>query len=83
MKTQFKKPKVSIVIVNYNNAKFLTKSINSALDQSYNSKEIIVVDDNSNDKSIEILEKFKKKLLKKIRIKITKNQLKLFCKKLI
>ena len=66
MKTQFKKPKVSIVIVNYNNAKFLTKSINSALDQSYNSKEIIVVDDNSNDKSSEILKKFKKKIKIKI-----------------
>ena len=68
MKIQNKKPKVSIVVVNYNNAKFLTKSINSVLGQSYKSKEIIVVDDNSNDKSVEILEKFKKKL------KIIKNK---------
>ncbi len=68
MKTQYKKPKVSIVIVNYNNDKFLSKSINSALEQSYKPKEIIVVDDNSNDKSSEILKKFKKK------IKIIKNK---------
>ena len=68
MKIQNKKPKVSIVVVNYNNAKFLTKSINSVLEQCYKSKEIIVVDDNSNDKSVEILEKFKKKL------KIIKNK---------
>ena len=62
MKIQNKKTKISIIIVNYNNAKFLSKSINSALEQSYKNKEIIVVDDNSKDNSITVLNKFKKKV---------------------
>lgn len=68
MKILNRKPRVSIIIVNYNNAKFLTKSITSALNQSYQSKEIIVVDDNSNDNSLEVLKKFNNK------IKVIKNK---------
>ena len=52
--SQNKDQNISIIIVNYNNAKYLKKSLNSALNQSYNFKEIIVVDDISNDNSIEI-----------------------------
>ena len=40
MKTQIKKPKASIIIVNFNNAKYLSDCINSILKQSYNNKEI-------------------------------------------
>lgn len=57
------KPKVSIIIVNYNNAKFLKKSINSAIKQSYRFLEIIIIDDNSTDNSLEILKKFKNKVI--------------------
>ena len=57
------KPKVSIIIVNYNNAKFLEKSINSAIKQSYRSTEILIIDDNSTDNSLEILKKFKNKII--------------------
>lgn len=60
--------KISIIIVNFNNAKFLTKSITSALNQSYKNKEVIVVDDNSNDNSLDVINKFKKQ------IKIVKNK---------
>ena len=60
--SQNKDQNISIIIVNYNNAKYLKKSLNSALNQSYNFKEIIVVDDISNDNSIEILKKYKKKI---------------------
>ncbi len=67
MRKKIKKSYISIIIVNYNNAKYLTRSVNSALKQSYKSKEIIVVDDNSLDNSLEVLDKFKKK------IKIIKN----------
>ena len=52
----------SIIIVNYNNAQYLSKSINSVLRQGYKYKEIIVVDDNSNDHSIKILKKFEGKI---------------------
>jgi glycosyltransferase involved in cell wall biosynthesis len=59
--SQIKKPIASIIIVNYNNAKYLKKSLDSAIRQSFKNKEIIVVDDISNDNSLKILEKYKKK----------------------
>ena len=58
--SQTKKPLASIIIVNLNNAKYLEKSLNSVLSQSYKNKEIIVIDDISKDKSLEILKKYKK-----------------------
>ncbi len=58
----------SIIFVNYNNAQYLSKSINSALKQKYKYKEIIVVDDKSNDNSIKILKKYEGK------IKVIKNK---------
>ena len=59
---QTKKIKISIIIVNYNNARYLKKSLETALNQTYENKEIIVIDDMSNDNSIEILKKYKKKI---------------------
>jgi len=59
--SQIKKPIASIIIVNFNNEKYLKKSLNSAIKQSFKNKEIIVVDDISNDNSLKILEKYKKK----------------------
>ena len=58
--------KASIVIANYNNAKFIEDCINSLNSQTYKNIEIIFFDDNSKDNSIEIIEKFKN-------IKIIKN----------
>ena len=49
--------KVSIIIVNFNNQKFLKKSIDSILNQNYSFKEVIVVDDKSSDNSINVLKK--------------------------
>ena len=60
--SQIKSPLISIIIVNYNNAKFLKKSLNSAINQTYKFKEIIVVDDISNDRSVEILKSYKSKI---------------------
>ena len=60
--SQIKSPLISIIIVNYNNAKFLKKSLNSAINQTYKLKEIIVVDDISSDRSVEILKSFKSKI---------------------
>lgn len=51
------KPLFSILISNYNNAPFIEECINSALNQSYENIEVIFVDDNSNDNSLEIVEK--------------------------
>jgi len=46
---------VSIIISNYNYGLFLREAIDSALNQSYPLKEVIVVDDGSVDNSVEIL----------------------------
>lgn len=62
MKKKYKEPKVSIIVVNYNNAKYLDNCVNSVLNQSYKNKEIIVVDDKSQDNSIDILKKYKRKI---------------------
>ena len=62
---------VSIIIVNYNNAKYLEKSIKSAFNQEYKNKEIIVVDDNSKDNSLKILKKYNNLKLVKLKNKKT------------
>jgi GT2 family glycosyltransferase len=46
---------VSIIIANYNYAQFVSRAIDSALDQSYGKVEVIVVDDASTDHSAEVL----------------------------
>ena len=38
--------KASIIIINYNNARYIDKCIKSILNQSYKDLEIIFVDDN-------------------------------------
>lgn len=46
--------KFSIIIPNYNNAKWLDKCLNSVLNQTYKNYEIIFIDDMSTDNSLEI-----------------------------
>ena len=45
----------SILINNYNYARFLKEAIDSALEQTYKNTEVIVVDDGSTDNSQEII----------------------------
>ena len=49
------KPLVSIIILCYNQKNFVEEAINSAINQSYEHIEIIVIDDASNDGSQEII----------------------------
>ena len=67
---------ISILIINFNNAKLITRAINSCLDQSYKNFEILIFDDKSIDNSREIINKFKKN--KKIRIFFNKKKKKKF-----
>ena len=53
-----KKNLISILITNYNKEKFLNKSLQSCLKQNFRDKEIILFDDCSNDKSLEIFKKY-------------------------
>ena len=48
-------PKVSVVVPNYNHARFLTTRIESILRQSYQDFELILLDDSSTDESQSIL----------------------------
>jgi len=52
--------KISIVIVSYNQGKFLEATILSALNQTYTNKEIILIDGGSEDSSIKIINKYRK-----------------------
>ena len=49
---------ISILIINFNNAKLITRAVNSCLGQSYKNFEILIFDDRSSDNSIEIIKKF-------------------------
>ncbi|MGF1600591.1 MAG: glycosyltransferase family 2 protein [Thermosynechococcaceae cyanobacterium] len=51
-------PLVSVIISNYNYARFLRQAIASVLNQSYPHIEIIMVDDGSTDNSQEIIESY-------------------------
>ena len=49
------KPKVSIIIPSYNKRKYISEAIFSAINQTWQNTEILVIDDNSNDGTIEFL----------------------------
>ena len=49
---------VSVTIVTYNSGRFIKRCLESVLDQQYPLKEIIVIDNNSSDGTIDILEQF-------------------------
>ena len=72
MKIKDSKELVTVIIVNYNNAKFINRCVKSVINQTYKKIEIIFVDDKSTDKSIYVINKFKKK------IKIIRNKSKFF-----
>ncbi|GAA4452714.1 hypothetical protein GCM10023189_16570 [Nibrella saemangeumensis] len=49
---------VSIIVNNYNYGRFLEDAINSALNQTYQNVEVIVVDDGSTDESRQMIQRF-------------------------
>lgn len=56
-------PKVSILIPCYNAEKWIAQAIQSALDQTYENKEVIVVDDGSTDGSLKVIKQFGKEII--------------------
>jgi glycosyltransferase involved in cell wall biosynthesis len=54
--------KVSVIIPNYNYAQYVGEAIESVMNQSYKDIEIIVVNNGSTDNSMEVLEKYSKKI---------------------
>jgi len=51
-------PLISIIIPVYNGSKYMKEAVNSALNQAYKHKEVIVVDDGSTDDSWQIIESY-------------------------
>lgn len=54
---------VSIILPIYNVEKYLEKCVCSILNQDYNNLEVILVNDGSTDKSLEICERLQKKII--------------------
>lgn len=63
------KPTVSVIIPNYNYGRFLGEAIESVWAQTYPCAEIIVVDDDSTDESLEILARYEERGVKIIKQK--------------
>ena len=64
--------KISVVMTVYNGEKYLLEQMDSILNQSYLPNEIIISDDCSNDRTMNLLEKYNNN--KNIEIKIYKNE---------
>jgi hypothetical protein len=60
---------VSIIIPNYNYARFLQRSIDSSLEQDYPNVEVIVVDDASSDHSSDVIESYGDSITARLREK--------------
>ena len=71
--------KVSVIIPCYNAEKFISKTLDSVLKQQYSNIEIIAIDNESNDKTYSILEKFSEKH-KSIKITLKETILKIVFK---
>jgi len=54
-------PLISVITPNYNNSKYISKTIESVLSQTYQNWEMIIIDDCSNDGSYEIALEYSKK----------------------
>jgi glycosyltransferase involved in cell wall biosynthesis len=52
-------PKVSVILPNYNHARFLQQRIDSILAQTFKDYELIILDDRSSDNSREIIERYR------------------------
>ena len=74
-----KKISVDVIMPNFNKAQFVEESINSVISQTYKNWFLYIIDDNSDDNSKEILDKFsdKKNI---IIIKLKKNKGPSFCR---
>jgi len=51
-------PKVSIIVTNYNYARFLDQRLGSIDRQTYRDFEVVLLDDASTDESVPVLERF-------------------------
>lgn len=55
-------PKISVIIHCFNRENFISETLDSVIEQNYPNLELIVIDDNSTDKSWEIIQKYGEKI---------------------
>ncbi len=53
-------PKVSVIVPNYNHGKYIVERLDSIIKQSYKNIELIILDDNSTDDSVKLINEFLK-----------------------
>ncbi len=53
-----KPPKVSVTVTSYNYAKYIGQTIESILGQTFEDFELVIIDDASTDKSVEVIKKY-------------------------
>lgn len=61
-------PKVSICVPSYNHARFLPMALESALAQTYDDFEVVVVDDGSTDDSLAVAQSYAARHPSKVRV---------------
>ena len=52
-------PLVSVIVPNYNHARFLEQRLDSVFNQTYQNFEVIILDDKSTDNSLEVIDRYK------------------------
>ena len=57
-KDEDKSSLISIVMPSYNHGEFISKSIDSIIDQSYTNWELIIIDNNSKDNTKQVLSNY-------------------------
>lgn len=57
------RPIVSVLMPCYNGSRWLDEAIQSVLRQTFRNFEFIIVNDGSNDNSVEIISSYKKKII--------------------
>jgi glycosyltransferase involved in cell wall biosynthesis len=65
-------PLVSVIVITYNQSKYIAECIESIISQDYSNMEIIIVDDCSNDGSQEIINHYVKKYPSQVKVKYAK-----------
>lgn len=66
--TDQQQPKVSVVITSYNYEDYIGEAIESVIAQTYKNWELVVVDDASTDRSVEVISRYVKQFPDKIRL---------------
>lgn len=56
-------PLVSVIIPAYNSSRYICEAIDSVLSQTYDNLEVIVVNDGSTDTTLQVLEKYHKRII--------------------